>query len=142
MKIMVTGHRPQRLRGQEKEVSLWLSNMIKELNPDICISGMAAGADQIFAIQAIAENCSIICYFPYPRYAYHPQEEYIMEHAAEIKIICPEYGRDCYTVRDCAMVDDCDVVLAVWDGIPQGGTYSTIEYAKEQGKPIYYYPWC
>ena len=141
MKVMVTGHRPQRLKGQEKEISLWLTDMIKKLNADICISGMAQGVDQIFAIQAIEENRLLFCYFPYPRHNYHPQEEYIMEHAAQIKFICSVYSQDCYKIRDYAMVDDCDIVLAVWDGIPHGGTYETIKYAKEQGKPIYYYPW-
>lgn len=50
------------------------------------------------------------------------------------------YDKRSYYVRDKAMVDDSDVVLAVYDGIPAGGTYATIEYAKSKGKQIIYFP--
>ena len=42
-KVMVTGHRPERLNGHELEVTEWLDNQIRELQPTIAISGMAAG---------------------------------------------------------------------------------------------------
>ena len=32
------------------------------------------------------------------------------------------------------MVDDCDILLVVWDGIEVGGSYLTYKYAKEKGK--------
>ena len=44
-KVMVTGHRPERLNGRELEVTEWLDSQIRELQPTIAISGMAAGAD-------------------------------------------------------------------------------------------------
>ena len=138
MTVMVTGHRPERLRGQEKEVSAGMATLIAELKPDKAISGMAAGADQIWAIAALDGGIPLYCYFPYPRQKYHPQEEYIMERAAGKRNICSEYSPQSYYLRDKAMVDDSDVVIAVWDGVKSGGTWKTIEYAKSQGKDIRY----
>lgn len=138
MTVMVTGHRPERLRGQEKEVSAGMAALIAELKPDKVISGMAAGADQIWAIAALDSGIPLYCYFPYPRKRYHPQEQYIVENAAGILNICSEYSPQSYYLRDKAMVDDSDVVIAVWDGVKSGGTWKTIEYAKSQGKDIRY----
>ena len=39
------------------------------------------------------------------------------------------------------MVDDCDLLLVVWDGKPWGGTYLTYKYAVEEDKDILIYPW-
>lgn len=39
------------------------------------------------------------------------------------------------------MVQDCDVLLGVWDGKPWGGTYLTLEYAKDMRKETILYPW-
>ena len=43
-------------------------------------------------------------------------------------------------LRDEYMVEHCDILLAVWDGINIGGVWSTIQYAKKLGKPIIYFP--
>lgn len=140
MIVMVTGHRPQRLRGQEKEVSKWYAEMLARLQPEVCISGMATGADQLFAIATMDTDADLWCYFPYKKLHYHPQEEYILDHAVFCKYFYEKYDKASYYVRDKGMVDDSDVVLAVYDGNPVGGTYATIQYAKEKGKTIYYYP--
>lgn len=33
------------------------------------------------------------------------------------------------------MINDCDMVLGVWDGKKMGGTYYTLDYARDSGKP-------
>ena len=43
-------------------------------------------------------------------------------------------------VRDRYMVNNCDVLIAVWDGIEKGGVWETVEYARAIGKPIIYFP--
>lgn len=140
MIVMTTGHRPQRLQGKEKEISEWYAATLASLQPEVCISGMAMGADQIFAIAVMDTDADLWCYFPYKRKHYHPQEEFILDHAVSRKYFFESYDKRSYYVRDKAMVDDSDVVLAVYDGIPAGGTYATIEYAKSKGKQIIYFP--
>ena len=39
------------------------------------------------------------------------------------------------------MVNNCDILYAVFDGIKNGGTYITVQYAEKIGKPIIYYSW-
>ena len=53
---MITGHRPERLNSCELEITEWLNSQIRELQPTIAISGMAAGADQIYAELALKQR--------------------------------------------------------------------------------------
>lgn len=138
--ICTTGHRPERLQQQEKEISEWYAATLASLQPKVCISGMAKGADQIFATAAIDARVDLWCYFPFKKRYYTPQEEWIMDYAVGRKYFFDEYDKRSYFIRDKAMVDDSDIVLAVYDGNPVGGTHITIEYAKQQGKEIIYYP--
>lgn len=36
------------------------------------------------------------------------------------------------------MVEEADLVVAIWDGISRGTQY-TVDYAKKQGKPVKIY---
>ena len=49
---MITGHRPQRIKGREKEIKKWIEEQLEELQPHKAINGMAQGVDQIFAFAA------------------------------------------------------------------------------------------
>ena len=40
--------------------------------------------------------------------------------------------------RNRYMVDNSDLVLAVWNGEKRGGTWYTIDYALKKGKPVRY----
>lgn len=50
-------------------------------------------------------------------------------------LIQSRYTPDCMQNRNRYMVDQADVILAVWDGKP-GGTGKTVRYARDQGKPV------
>ena len=56
---MVTGHRPERLNNRELEVTEWLDSQIRELQPTIAISEMAAGADQNYAELVLKQHVSL-----------------------------------------------------------------------------------
>ena len=62
----------------------------------------------------------------------------LIDNAAQISYMQEEWSRGCDDIRDRFMVDNCDILLAIWDGIRAGGVWSTIQYAKSQGKPIVY----
>lgn len=140
MIVMVTGHRLPRLHGRASEVSRWLNDKLKELKPEYVITGMAEGADQIFAHNALALDIPYICVFPHPR-VLRDEEEYLVENAEGVTYYGKDYDRGNYMKRDCYMVDHSDLVLAVWDGTPAGGTFDTAEYAKRKGKEVIYFPW-
>ena len=144
IKVAITGHRPERLKGQEKDIECWLVEQIKNLlacyDRVILIDGMAQGVDQMAAFAAIKSGAQISCYFPY-RKKLHQVQEYLVENAAEVRYICDEYQNGCYIKRDRRMVDDCDLLLVVWDRKPWGGTYLTYQYALENNKDVLIYPW-
>lgn len=65
-------------------------------------------------------------------------EQYADEHRISKLIIRPQYerfGRAAPIKRNEQMVDMCDHVLIIWDGV-SCGTKHTVDYAKKQGKPV------
>ena len=140
MKVMITGHRPQRIKGREKEIKKWIEEQLEELQPHKAINGMAQGVDQIFAFVAKEKGIQLVNVYPHYRINFHQDEEYLNE-GALIVFYAEKYNKKNYTERDKKMVDAADICLVVWDGIPAGGTYYTMRYAEEQGKEIRYFPW-
>jgi uncharacterized phage-like protein YoqJ len=142
MKIALTGHRPKRLNSQEKEIAKWISEQLISNRYEIeeVYSGMAQGADQIFAKTAQELNIPVICCYPYKKKRFHQDEKDIIDKAKDVRFISEKYtGNKVYWIRDKYMVDNCDLLLAVFDGIKEGGTWLTIDYANRIGKPIEYF---
>ena len=135
MILAVTGHRPERLKGQEKAISEWAEKQLIRLHPSRVYNGMAQGTDQIVAIAAKKLGIPIVCCYPFPKKHYHPTEEWLMENN-EVIFVSPHYSKQAYVIRDNFMVDHADKLLCVWDGLGGGGTFLTRNYALKQGKEI------
>lgn len=142
MKIAVTGHRSQRIKGQEKEIKEWIREILIAYQPAgiSLISGMAQGVDQIAALTALEEQIDVECYFAY-KHELCDVEKYIADRAAEVRFLEDKYSVGCFTRRDRRMVDDCDLLLVIWDGKKSGGTYYTYMYALEKERNMLMYPW-
>jgi len=153
MKIMVTGHRPNKLWGYDLANTQWckLRNKLKELllkeGCTEAITGMALGVDTVFA-QAVLElkeeghgiklHCAIPClnhsckWVPKSIAMYN----HILEQADTVKIVTEiEYQPWLMQKRNEYMVDMSDKVIAVWDGT-SGGTGNCIKYAIKKMKDI------
>lgn len=135
MILAVTGHRPERLKGQEKMIYEWAVEQLTRLQPSVVYDGMARGTDQIIATAAKKLEIPIICCYPFPKKFYYPIEEWIMENN-QVIFVSSEYSKNAYHIRDMFMVDHADKLLCVWDGIGGGGTFITRNYALQQGKEI------
>ena len=135
MKLAVTGHRPNRLKGQEKTIKEWAVKQLYRLQPSVVYDGMAQGVDQIVATAAKELGIPIVCCYAFPREYYHPIEEWLIENN-QIVYVSPQYSKQAYWLRDKFMVDAADKLLCVWDGIGGGGTFLTRNYALQQGKEI------
>ena len=135
MILAVTGHRPERLKGQEQLIKKWAVEQLTRLQPSLVIDGMAQGTDQIIATAAKELGIPILCCYPFPKKYYHPVEQWIMEDN-HIAFISKEYSKKAYYIRDCYMVDNADALLCVWDGIGSGGTFLTRNYALKKNKQI------
>ena len=142
-KVAITGHRMERIKWHAKEIECWIKSQLKNLQEVygnvVLIDGMADGVDQMAAFTAIKLGVPVYCYFPY-KGKMNRAQTYIADNAAGIRYVCDEYQDECYFERDRRMVNDCDLLLVVWDGIESGGTWYTYNYARQRGKEILRYP--
>lgn len=110
------------------------------------ISGMAIGADLDFAETvlklrkkyAITLECAIPC--PNQTLKWNDKDkrryERIIKRADEVNIISERYTPECMLNRNRYMVDKSELVIAVFNGKKEGGTWYTINYAKGKNKKI------
>ena len=140
-----TGHRLEVI-GYENKPRLiqYATSILPGYNPDKVISGMAIGWDQAFAWAAVNNNIPFIAAVPFKgQESIWPQEakdEYylLLEKAAEVVIVCEGgFAPHKYHVRDQWMVDHGDAVIAFWNGVEHGGTYSTVKMTKKAKKEMF-----
>ena len=155
MKIAITGHRPP-CCGLDWDgtgsKSQWVRHKIKSslasyhLKNLTLISGMALGVDQIFAEIALLEDYNLIAAIPcknhsckWPRKS---QDKYnkILNYYQCKKVLVNdvEYKPWVMQKRNEWMVDNCDILIAVYQPGRSGGTKNCIDYAKSKLKPIIY----
>lgn len=151
--VALTGHRPQRLGYSENikhpdwyKVLDWMKSEILECRVTDVYSGMAAGCDIAFAMAAIELKKSgyqikLHCILPCKNYQNnHEWFYYIKNRADEWIELSEKYYKGCDNVRDQYMVDNADLLFAVWDWNESGGVWSTIRKAQRKGMDIIYYP--
>ena len=151
--IAVTGHRPHRLWGYDYShpnyttLGRTFRDMLIEHNAKRAISGMALGVDTIFAMVALKlrdDNiipdlqleCAIPCANHSSKWRVESIQMYnnILERADKITHVNTQpFSADLMQKRNEYMVDNCDVLIAVWDGEPKGGTANCVQYAREKG---------
>lgn len=79
----------------------------------VIVSGGASGVDALAAKYARAKSLPLVEFKPNYR----------------------EFGKAAPFVRNRQIIDYCDNVVAVWDGISKGTKY-TVDYARKQGKKV------
>jgi uncharacterized phage-like protein YoqJ len=149
MKIAVTGHRPDKLGGYNENnpiaitLKQCMSHYLSTVSRDtIVISGMALGVDQWWAEAAIGWQIPFIAAVPFmgmeskwPR-ASQDRFNNILSYADSIVYVCePGYEPWKMQKRNEWMVDNCDKLVAYWDGSP-GGTANCVQYARAKGRTI------
>ena len=152
-RVSFTGHRPEKLPFFSEDDPMCvdlknrLSKQIKKLiedGADEFFSGVARGVD-IWAAEAVLElksvypNIKLTAVVPCPeqadKWSSEDRERYhnILEACDKTLVISPKYSRGCMHKRDKALVDMCDVLVAVYDG-QKGGTEFTLNYAETKGR--------
>lgn len=154
-RISFTGHRPNKLpylnESDPECVKLKdrLENVVRGLiadGADIFYSGMALGVDMwaaeiILKLKREFSNVRLTALIPCPEQAELWGEELkaryedILARCDKVITISPRYDSECMKKRNMALVDSCDVLIAVFDG-SRGGTYQTVNYAKSEHKRI------
>jgi hypothetical protein len=157
--IAITGHRrlnePEVVRAQLTQL---LADYKARYPATVALSALAAGADSIFAEEAIKLQIPLRYVLPFELNVYeedfsvselsilrallaHNQQAY--EIVSTLKDTMPEAKNEAYMAVGKRLVDECDVLVAVWDGQPaagKGGTGDVVAYARRQGKVVHIIP--
>lgn len=147
MIIAGTGHRPDKLGGYteanfERLVTI-AEKWLKGLKATKVISGMALGWDQALAQAAINLEIPLIAAIPFTNQAEvwsDKSKVYYQDLLNKVQEIVNVSGMDEYSVeymqkRNEWMVDNCDILLAMFDE-SSGGTKNCVQYAELQNKRI------
>lgn len=154
IKIAITGHRPDKLendyaltsdlvRGIKRIILDYLQTYnIGELT---LISGMALGIDTLFAFIALHDlHCPLIAAVPFKgqesRWNQTARNRYnniLYNPLTTVHTVSPgEYSIEKMQARNRWMVDNCDLLISVWDGT-DGGTANCTRYAKSIERKTY-----
>lgn len=143
-----TGHRPQRLGGFNQSTydrldGLALDYLSKHTEVSKVISGMALGWDFSLARMALELCIPLVAAVPFEgqelTWELNQQKEYrrLLKLADEVVIVSSGgYMPQKLHLRNFWMVDNCDQLLALWNGVPKGGTAKTVAYAHLKRKPV------
>jgi uncharacterized phage-like protein YoqJ len=153
MIVAGTGHRPaDMICGYDryhpfkleklKQIENYLTKNKERI--DTVISGVAQGYDQWLAWVALKVGIPLWAFVPFKgqesRWTPESQDQYhkILSKADRIHYVSePGYAGWKMHVRNKAMLDECDMLLALYNPEKKfGGTYSTVKKALEMGKPI------
>ena len=156
LKIAVTGHRPDKLGGYSatenfkairRHMRSWLQlqqTLSSKLRPEkpTLISGGALGIDQFWMEVGLYLELPVIAAIPFlgydAKWPLSSRQEYkeLLDQCHEVLYISePGYDATKLQIRNKWMVDECDLLVAYWDG-SKGGTKNCYDYAVERGKPI------
>lgn len=147
-RVMVTGHRPQGIPVESHEwVKLELERLAIKLRDEhgtqVGISGMALGADIWWAQAVKFAWLDLWAFLPFPQQAerWAPVDVALWNEmrgrAAHEVVVADAYSVQALHARNDAMLENADLVVAVWDPLTvTGGTYNTVVKAVKRGLPI------
>ena len=146
-----TGHRPQKLTRPVDDIKVDLENEILRTIKDgytTFITGMAYGTD-IWAGNIVVRmkdrfpELKLIAAVPFPGFAdkwtgeWQQKYETLLKAADFIKIVCADYCKEAFQIRNQWMVNHSSRVIAVYDG-KSGVTRNMIQYAWKNHVPVRY----
>ena len=148
MIVGITGHRPSKLGASydlNAPIRVWireqLYKQLVDLRPSLAISGMAIGVDTDFVLTCLALKIPYVAAVPFhgqaSRWRQPDQELYkkLLSTAHSVKVISESYSPEAFQLRNQWIVDNCDTLIAVWNG-SAGGTGNAVRYAESIHKPL------
>lgn len=146
-RIGVTGHRripPDVIAHVQDALRALLGG---QPGPVEVLSSLAAGADQLFAVIALECGAELTAVIPSGDYELGFCDAGELagyrrlrgRAAQEVRMDFPHSTDEAYYAAGAYIADNCDRLVAVWDGLPArglGGTGDIVSYAREAGKPV------
>jgi hypothetical protein len=146
MRVGITGHQRLQEPARWGWVKRELDGVISSLTlPLTGITSLAIGTDQLFANAVLQRGGSLEIIIPFAGYEStfseeHDRQEYLRLLRLALKQeVLEKYGSDeeAYLASGKRMVDQSELLIAVWDGQPAvglGGTGDVVSYAVQQRK--------
>ena len=158
-KVSFTGYRPQKLpfRGESDPACADLKRRIYaeierlyEHGAGEFYTGMALGVDMwcaeaVLNLKSLHPEVRLVALLPCrgqeSRWTYADQRRYneILSRCDRVECLSPVYTSNCMFVRNRALIDSCDLMVAVYDG-RSGGTKYTVDLAGQLGKKVIVIP--
>lgn len=157
--VSFTGHRPEKLpyygendplcEDLKQRLKIQIEKLIID-GADSFFSGMARGVDMwcaeiVIELKAKYPELKLTAVIPCKTQANgwnlsnKLRYNNILEHCDKKIYISDEYSKGCMLRRDRALVELCDVLVAVFDG-KKGGTKYTVDYAEKSRKKVVMIP--
>jgi uncharacterized phage-like protein YoqJ len=149
--IAGTGHRPSKLahpdicyseRVLERLTALCVAYLKRSSATEI-VTGMALGFDTAYCIAGLDLGLHVTAAVPFKgqelTWKRSDRQRYsdLLSRCDRVVVVCEgNYHPSKMHRRNEWMVSGCHKVLALYDGIPGGGTGACVEYAIRNGKPI------
>lgn len=158
-RVAFSGYRPDKLPffGEDDPLFVELLERLRkqiikfiEDGAEVFISGMALGIDTYCAeivldLQKQYPNIRLIAAIPCADQASFWNKEQqahykeLLEKCSERVVLADHYYKGCMQNRNRYMVDNCDILFAVYDG-KTGGTMNAVKYAKDVGRKMIIIP--
>ena len=145
VKIALIGHQSKDLKVSKEVVQYWMRDVVdyffmghkkKEL-----ICGGTDGAGEMFGLlKRFYQDALLKLYLPIPGYRktkMDPRLKYLVDITYTMS---DEWHDGLNTMRDRAMINECDILMVVWNGKEEGEVWKAVSYARVIGKPIVYFP--
>jgi len=143
--VGLTGHRflsASQTLVTRSELERLARKLQKDHETVAAISGMALGADTIWAETALSVGLELWSYIPFPtqadRWAERDRNHWVelRGRASRETVLEGNCDTRSFHPRDDAIVRDSDLVIAIYDRHRPGGTHSTMRKAIAAAKPL------
>lgn len=141
----ITGHREISTQ-QLPDVERWIRQAVFQAIAQgytRFLSGFAEGADLIFAGVVAEEKIRntalhLEAAIPYSGRCRtkNPTFHRLLQACDRVYVACEQYVPSCFMQRNRYMVEQSQLVIAVYDGRTHGGTFRTIRYARKLGREV------
>ena len=147
--VAFTGHRSSRITTDKAT----LANKIEKTITDLYfkgyrnfMTGMSEGfdlltAEAVLKIRNLHTDIKLIAVIPFTGQAKHFSDEdskrygIVFQQCDESVLIADRYFTGCFHRRNDYLIDNASFVVSYFDGTPKGGTYYTVNRAKEMKLP-------
>lgn len=111
------------------------------------LTSLAVGADQVFAEELLTSGGDLVAVLPFPEYeerfrgSGRVRYRRLVARATTVLVLprASDDDEDCYFYAGKLVVENCDSLIAVWNGKPAegvGGTGDVVEYARLCGREL------